>query len=220
MADIILHAVTWSTDTAGPSPDKNNRTEIFFRGCGRAMEGNPCKGCFNRELWYNSTEDNRYSVDDIVSKIEQYAPNKYITIGGGEPSDQMEGLLELTATLKHLGYHIMVYTWKDLEQMLMQEETKEDFLSLLTYVDILVDGEFKLEERLYQPAAADGFYSSIGSGNQTIWSTQSFDMDITNAIKGYRMADVLALKLDTNDGLHYHLIKSGDYSPRIIDIKE
>ena len=50
MNKIKLFSVNWSTTTAGPSPDSNQRIEIFFFGCERATKGNPCKNCFNPKL--------------------------------------------------------------------------------------------------------------------------------------------------------------------------
>ena len=56
---------------------------------------------------------------------------------------------------------------------------------------MIVDGEFKIEEKLYQEDAADGLLSSIGSGNQIIW-------DI-NKLTGYAMRDLNSISLDENN---------------------
>lgn len=213
---INLHAVTWSTDTAGVSPHNNMRTEVFFKGCGRAMANNPCKGCFNSPLWHNNPEDNKHDPQDIANQIIKHAPFKYVTIGGGEPTDQMEGLVELTKHLKEAGFHIMVYTWKDLELMLTDETNeRQGFLDLLNNIDMLVDGEFQMDKRLYRPKAADGFFSSIGSANQTIWSVQTYHRD-QNTIMGYYMGDVVGMQLDENNSLIYKLTE--EKPPRKISI--
>lgn len=216
MTNIKLYATTWSTDTAGVSPHNNMRTELFFKGCGRAMEGNPCKGCFNSPLWFNTEEDTSYAPIDIAKQIIEHAPYKYVTIGGGEPTDQMEGLVELTKHLKAAGFHIMVYTWKDLEHMLTDATGERDgFLALLKNIDMLVDGEFQLDKRLYRPKAADGFFSSIGSANQTIWSVRTYQRD-GDRILGYRMGDVNGMKLDEQNDLIYKLAE--EVEPRTLFI--
>lgn len=205
MTKIKLFATTWSTDTAGVSPHGNMRTELFFKGCGRAMDGNPCKGCFNSPLWFNTDEDKAYTAQEIAAQIVKHAPYPYVTIGGGEPTDQMEGLVELTGLLKQAGFHIMVYSWKDLEDMLSDKTgERQGFINLLNNIDMLVDGEFKMEQRLYRPKAADGFFSSIGSANQTIWDVRTLHRDGTT-ISGYRMGDVNGMKLDRNNDLVYKL---------------
>ena len=37
MSGILLRECNWSVKTAGPSPDDNNRTELFLLGCNKAM---------------------------------------------------------------------------------------------------------------------------------------------------------------------------------------
>lgn len=72
---------------------------------------------------------------------------------------------------------------------------------LLKYIDILVDGEFDATEKLYEYDTPDGFYGSIGSGNQKIWDVPNMD---------YRyMKDIVGLKLDSKNNLIY-LEKEGD----------
>jgi len=85
---IKLYGVKWDVTTAGPSPDNNKRTEVFFFGCDKAINGNPCKGCFNHALWDNSIATFSYTIEDIVNNIKLHASNKYVTIGGGEPMDR------------------------------------------------------------------------------------------------------------------------------------
>ena len=88
MEKIKLYGVKWDVDTAGPSPDSNKRTEVFFFGCNRAMQNNPCKGCFNKALWDNSIATITHTPESIVNNIKLHASNKYVTIGGGEPTDR------------------------------------------------------------------------------------------------------------------------------------
>lgn len=201
MQKIELFSVTWSTDTAGPSPYDNMRTEIFFKGCDKAILGNPCLGCFNRRLW-DPTAERTYTPKEIADQINRFAPNKYVTIGGGEPTDKLEALIELTGFLKEYGFHIMVYTWKDLEVMLMNHTNeRQGFLRLLDNIDMLVDGIFDYKERLYKGNAGDGLLSSVGSGNQTIWDVRDYNTKGRKRLIGYKMRDLAGIyvKPSNND---------------------
>ena len=202
MPNIKLFTVTWSTDTAGPSPHDNMRTEVFFKGCNKAITGNACRGCFNSPLWKGDAEFT-YTPEEIASQIVKHAPNKYVTIGGGEPTDQLEGLVELTRLLKEHGFHIMVYSWKDLYTVLHNHTgERKGFLKLIQNIDMLVDGIFDPKERLYKMNQGDGFLSSIGSGNQTIWDIRDYRLNGKEII-GYKMRDLQGLYIKMNDDLVY-----------------
>lgn len=210
--------VRWTARTAGPSPFNNERTELFLLGCKKALEGNPCPGCFNSGTWDASKQT---VVDDPIKTAEyinKMSPNKYITIGGGEPTDQIDGLIELCKELKEkYGFHIMVYTWRSLAKELKLKPVTcysdgsspspltfnrgigNKLKELIKYVDIIVDGEFKIEERLWDGSKEDGFISSIGSGNQIVWNTQKG--------YGYAMRDIIGLNITKNNKLQYILKK-------------
>lgn len=200
MSGILLRDCNWSVKTAGPSPDKNRRTELFLLGCNKAMTGNPCKGCFNATTWDTSKAEWSHDPIKMAKHINNCAPNKYITIGGGEPTDQINNLIILCKELKKYGFHIMMYTWRDLNKTLTSTNVilKARFKRLLKYVDIVVDGEYKEELRLWDGTKEDGLISSIGSGNQIVW-------DIRDKI-GYAMKDIVALylrEIEKPDDLQY-----------------
>jgi hypothetical protein len=215
MNRIKLWSVTWETTTAGPSPFDNNRTEIFLFGCEKAKVGNPCKGCFNSKLWDSSIAEKDYTPDEIAMQIINNAPNKYVTIGGGEPTDQMEGLIELCKKLKVAGFLIMVYTWKsikhlyegiypqDMQTTMRVAEEQRQFGELLCNIDMLVDGQFMLEERLYQADWTDGLFNSVGSGNQIVWDVRAFNQSPSGSIEGHAMRDLDALHIKDNGDLVY-----------------
>lgn len=197
---ITLFNVRWDVTTAGPSPDNNSRTEVFLLGCNRAIEGNPCPGCFNSIMWHREHATITHDPHDVAKQIMEHAPNKYITIGGGEPTDQIEDLVILCKDLKEAGYHILVYTWRKLTSFLSGEygpSMQSNMVELLKYIDILVDGEFILEERVYNSDAEDGCYNSVGSANQIVWDVQSRI--------GYAMRDIVSLELTEQNELKYHV---------------
>ncbi len=211
--------IKWRTDTAGPSPNNNERIEVFLLGCNKAMQGNPCKGCFNSITWDKSKAEYSWDPIELADMINEGCDpnNKYITIGGGEPTDQVDMLIPFAKRLKEHGFHIMMYTWRDLKHELdlifnhhmtayygISSIEKLDFAEkmweLIRHLDIIVDGEYKQEERLYQQELGDGMLSSIGSGNQRVWDIKAMN-ERAIAISRYAMRDLagLYIKPDTND---------------------
>lgn len=215
---IKLWDVKWSATTAGPSPYNNERTEMFFLGCRRAMEGNPCNGCFNTATHDDTISTVTYDPVKAADHTMKYAPNKYITIGGGEPTDQMENLILLCKRLKEKGAHIMVYTWRELTRELRNQGSDhadgpmgDQFRELLKHIDILVDGEYMKDERLYNDGKQnDGTFNSVGSGNQIIWDARTFN-DPTHKhyhkkLEGYALRHVKSVSVkEEGDILCYDL---------------
>jgi organic radical activating enzyme len=188
--------IRWETDTAGPSPINNKRVEVFLLGCKRAMEGDACNGCFNSSTWDASKAEFAHDPVKMADNIAEMTDLRYITIGGGEPTDQIEHLIPFVKRLKEHGFHIMMYTWKDLDHDLMNTLQGRE---LLDYLDMVVDGEFKQDECLYQENLGDGMLSSIGSGNQRIWDVKNRNEH--GWYVRYPMKDLVGLyiKPDTND---------------------
>lgn len=208
--DIKLEATT-----AGPSPYNNKRTEVFLLGCKKAKLGNACPGCFNSITWDDSKAEFSHDPIELAAKLNEIAPNKYITIGGGEPTDDIDNLILFTKALKEYGFHIMMYTWRDVLYILRGYNTHDDsnnnskyyietkkFKELMQYIDIIVDGEFDPNECLYNEQAGDGFLSSIGSGNQKIWNVKTYESEYMRNLK--------SIKLDKDDDLIF-VRKEDDY---------
>ncbi len=196
--------IRWSTKTAGPSPDSNNRTELFLFGCKKAKEGNPCKGCFNPSTWDDSIATKLYSPDEVAKQIAANAPNKYITVGGGEPLDQIDELIVLCNKLSKLNFHIMVYTHYKLEYLINDIRTMSKTWELLYNIHMLVDGEYESNERLYIEDAQDGLLNSIGSGNQYVWDLSVYKT--MGQITGYKMKEIKSLKVKDDYSLEFNLI--------------
>lgn len=121
------------------------RTTIFVSGC-----THHCKGCFQPETW-NFEAGQEFTVDvmyDIVKSLEP-AYIQGLTLLGGEPMEPVnqEGLLPLVKTVKakYPNKNIWCYTGYTYETDLLDPNGKahtditDEFLS---YIDVLVDGEF------------------------------------------------------------------------------
>ena len=214
---IRLFDIKWNAETAGPSPN-GTRIEVFLLGCDKAMQGNPCKGCFNSITWDKGKAEWSWDPIELANMINDGCdPNhKYITIGGGEPTDQIENLIPFTKRLKEHGFHIIMYTWREFKDIFkirglndditfIKHELYDDFIKLLRNIDIVIDGQFIQEERLYQQDLGDGMLNSIGSGNQRIWdikeSNDTHKEGQVRVYRGYSLDELVGLyiKPDTND---------------------
>lgn len=227
MATVKLFDVRWSSHTAGPSPVTNEfgpnvRVELFLMGCRKATAGNPCKGCFNQDLWKDRKDARELDPVEMAAHIEKFAPQKYITIVGGEPFDQPEGLTILCEELHKRKFHIIVFThytlketfksWMTLSKIsrfikktnLVPEEiegwTEALLVRFLRAVDILVDGEYDYTKRIYDESCKDGFHDAIGSSNQIIWDLRTWrQRNCSEPIYGQRCDNVIQLAIRESD---------------------
>lgn len=189
--------IKWEVSTAGPSPNDNKRIEVFLLGCEKAMNGNPCKGCFNSITWDKSKAEVARDPIEVADMINEGCDqlNKFISIGGGEPTDQLEYLTPFVKRLKEHGFHILMYTWKNLKKITVDPSIKK----ILKYIDIVIDGEFIQEMKLWDVDSSNTAQNFIGSGNQVLW-------DIKNN-KGYCLNDIdnvsLLPQYDNIRGMEY-----------------
>lgn len=226
MATVRMYDIRWVSHTAGPSPVTNEfgpncRVELFLMGCKKAQSGYPCKGCFNPKLWSDNPA-RELEAEEIAIQIEKFAPQKYITIVGGEPFDKPEGLTELCEALKRRDFHIMVFTHYQLKDFRAWQKgirgiikgddtvsdihgwTKDLFFRFLKAIDILVDGEYIAEEKIYDEDIQDGFHNAVGSGNQIIWDVKAWnDINHCISIRGLTAKGLMTIALNRNDSLVY-----------------
>lgn len=172
MDKLRIFNVLWTSHSGGVSPLNNARTEIFLAGCKMAMNGAPCKDCFNPALWDGEKFVAEVTPEEAFQQIEKFAPNKFITFVGGEPLDQIGPLSRLCALLKADGYHIIVFTHHTMLKVLAMERGK----SLLNNIHILIDGKYDETQRIYRDNFGDGLTDAVGSANQVIWDCNSEEM--------------------------------------------
>ncbi|MBZ9532953.1 anaerobic ribonucleoside-triphosphate reductase activating protein [Cytobacillus oceanisediminis] len=114
------------------------RTTIFFAGCTHY-----CRGCHNPESW-RINGGREMSIDEIMSKVNQNPLND-ITFSGGEPMLQIRELIQLAKECKQINKNIWCYTgflWEEL-----MTTYPDEFTQLSIYLDALVDGRFKIEQK-------------------------------------------------------------------------
>jgi anaerobic ribonucleoside-triphosphate reductase activating protein len=125
------------------------RVTIFVSGC-----THHCEGCFNEMTW-----DFHYGkpfTEDAVTEILEYLKPDYITgltLLGGEPLEyeNWKGLLPLVQAVKerYPQKTIWCYTGYLFDRDLLQDFCKkwENMKVFLSCIDVLVDGEFILEQK-------------------------------------------------------------------------
>ena len=123
------------------------RTSLFVSGC-----THHCKHCFNPETW-DFNYGNKFTEDVENKIIESLKPSHIsgLTLLGGEPMEpaNQKVLLEFVKRVKQIYPQktIWCYTGYLFDEELLKPSrahcpwTRE----LLSYIDILIDGEFKYE---------------------------------------------------------------------------
>ena len=114
------------------------RHSLFVSGC-----THHCKGCFNKKAW-----DFNYGkpfTEDFQNQIIQDVNNPNIHISGlsvlgGEPFDNVEGLLPFFQKYKQkcLNKDLWVWTGYSIEQLYEHDYKNK----LLYYIDVLIDGKY------------------------------------------------------------------------------
>jgi organic radical activating enzyme len=218
--------IKFDVTTAGPSPNDNKRIELFLLGCDKAMRGDACEGCFNRRLWDSNLAEFSCDIESLANWIIERTPEneRYITIGGAEPTMQIDYLIPFCKMLKNAGFHIMIYTYRELlkEFKISNKEYNVPYridttkwIALLETIDMIVDGPFVQELKLYKEDYNDGFLSSIGSGNQRIWDINYFRK--YKKLRGYAMKDLSNIDLGFDNSLIYY-VKLGSKQREVLDI--
>ena len=125
------------------------RTSLFVAGC-----THHCKGCFNPESWdFNAGKEfTEKTIDEI---IESLSPDyiKGLTLLGGEPFEpgNQAALLPLVKKVKEIypDKSIWAFSGYLFDKQIMDIMVKKyDFTKeFISYIDVLVDGEFKEEEK-------------------------------------------------------------------------
>ena len=147
------------------------RVSVFVSGC-----NHHCKGCFNPCTW-DFNYGNKFT-DETIDKVIKDLDKDYVsglTLLGGEPLEyeNQKGLLPLVKKVKEKfpDKNIWCYTGFDFEKDVMGKMTKtwDETKELLSYIDVVVDGQFIEEKK-------DLKLKFRGSSNQRI-------IDVPQSIK-------------------------------------
>ena len=125
------------------------RVSLFVSGC-----THHCKGCFNQESWdFNAGKEFTDETMQII--LEAMKPDyvKGLTLLGGEPFERVnqQGLLPLLRKMKELypEKDVWCFTGYLFDKDIMERMCKEweETPELISMIDVLVDGEFILDQR-------------------------------------------------------------------------
>jgi anaerobic ribonucleoside-triphosphate reductase activating protein len=153
IASIRPHAI-------GEGPGR--RTVIFVSGCSIR-----CPGCQNPHLFERST-GRAMAVDEVMTTVLT-AKDTGVSLLGGEPLDQAEGVAKLCAALRARNIHIVVYTGYLYEKLIARSQSDSAVREILDAANVLVDGP-------YVEALSDENIQFRGSRNQRV-----IDLPLTRA---------------------------------------
>ena len=139
---VNIHAIIPCSRVNGPGA----RMVVFFQGCARA-----CPGCFNQDT--HSFEPRELLGVEAIMAYLPAVPVEGITVSGGEPFMQPEGLLALLGEAKSRGLGAVVYTGFRIEELTGVAR------SCVWLMDVLVDGA-------YEEGNAELTLLARGSSNQ------------------------------------------------------
>ena len=118
------------------------RVSLFVSGCTRH-----CPGCFNSETW-NFHYGKPFTEETVQEVIEALAPSYIsgLTLLGGEPMDSQNQseLIRLVRRVRQCYPEKSVWCFSGytFETDLLPQWRMDQAESLLSYIDVLVDGEF------------------------------------------------------------------------------
>ncbi|EGT3619587.1 anaerobic ribonucleoside-triphosphate reductase activating protein [Clostridium perfringens] len=134
-------------------------SSIFFSGCNFH-----CRGCFNEIAQdFNYGKPYTKEIEDEFIKYLKHDMVKNANILGGEPFQQdLNKILTLVKRIKsETNVGIWIWSGNLFENLIKDKKCKE----ILKYIDFLVDGQFKMEER-------DLNLKYRGSSNQRVIDVQ------------------------------------------------
>lgn len=106
------------------------RTSVYLAGC-----THHCPGCHNPQSW-DPEGGVEISVDALVERLMESGFN--VTLTGGDPLFQIDGVLRLAHRLRQSGLNVWCYTGYTLEQI----QADPRLSPILSAVDAIVDGPF------------------------------------------------------------------------------
>lgn len=116
------------------------RMAYWFQGCTLR-----CPGCCNPHL-FSFSGGLRLEVSELVKELRNLKRDKDlkgVSLLGGEPCDQSEGLLMLVKACRELDLSVMLYSGYSLDEL----EEDEFRRKVLEYTDLLVCGRYVQEKR-------------------------------------------------------------------------
>lgn len=158
--DTKLRVATVSVDTEAEGYGR--RWALWVQGCPIR-----CPGCCNPEMFDPIGKSTERSTDELVASMASARSGgvEGITVLGGEPFEQAEGVLAVARAARALGLTVMVFSGYTLEELRDRAALRPAITELLAVCDILVDGRY--DETRPEPPPPIG-RRWLGSQNQRI----------------------------------------------------
>jgi anaerobic ribonucleoside-triphosphate reductase activating protein len=120
------------------------RFVVFAQGC-----PHHCEGCHNPQTWpFDGGKD--VTVQKIMDEIKKNPLISGITLSGGEPFCQPEGMAALASAARGQGINVIAYTGYLFERLLEMSKAEPNVMEFLKQVDVLVDGPFITALKSYE----------------------------------------------------------------------
>ncbi len=117
------------------------RAVLWTQGC-----SHHCRGCQNPQTW-DFDGGAEVPIEMVFEAIDELEYQDGITFSGGDPMFQPESCSIIAKYCKDKGYNIWVYTGFTYEQLMKLSKTDPMIMEFLKYIDVLVDGKFKIKEK-------------------------------------------------------------------------
>lgn len=163
MTTLRVSRIEPATSAEGPG----TRWAIWAQGCSIG-----CPGCCNPHTW-DPGAGTTFAADDLVEQMLA-APVEGVTLLGGEPFDQPDGMATIARAAQLAGRGVMTFTGYRHE--VLRRSSRPEWASLLAATDLLVDGPYLQDRR-------DTARPWVGSSNQRFihltdrYRSLSFDDD-------------------------------------------
>lgn len=129
-----VHRIIPRTRVEGPGL----RFCIWVQGCHHR-----CEGCFARDTW-DPDMGREVSVENVIAQLRGAEGIQGITLLGGEPMEQAEGLCRVAEAARAAGLSVITFTGNTYEDLLARKDPA--VTQLLALTDVLVDGPYRKEE--------------------------------------------------------------------------
>lgn len=117
------------------------RVSIFTQGC-----PHHCEGCHNPGS-HDPAAGKEWTLDEVEKKFTGNPLLDGITLTGGEPFQQPAACAELARRAHQKGLNVWSYSGYTYEKLRELAKQDEGVNALLSEIDVLVDGPFRLNER-------------------------------------------------------------------------
>lgn len=163
----MLRVATVVDDTEAEGP--GHRFALWVQGCSIR-----CPGCCNPEMFVIDG-GSAMSIEDVVMRLASVTGIEGISVLGGEPFEQAEGVAEVVRHAKLRGLTVMIYSGYSLAELHDQGRTRPAINALLEHTDLLVDGRYDRDRPEPPPPAGRRW---LGSTNQVMhFMTAAYSAD-------------------------------------------